>query len=54
MMQRREWLTSYEIVEFQAPVTGTYRARIHLSRWDDSSMIEVVGTFGTPELSSNH
>jgi len=34
---------NYEIVEFQAPVTGTYRARIHLSRWDNSSMEERVG-----------
>jgi serine protease AprX len=34
---------NYEIVEFEAPVTGTYRARIHLSRWDDSSMEERVG-----------
>jgi subtilisin family serine protease len=34
---------NYEIVEFQAPVTGMYRARIHLSRWDNSSMEERVG-----------
>lgn len=34
---------NYEIVEFEAPVTGTYRARIHLSRWDNSSMVERVG-----------
>lgn len=34
---------NYEIVEFMAPETGTYRARIHLQRWDDSSMEERVG-----------
>jgi len=34
---------NYEIVEFIAPVTGNYRARIHLSRWDKSSMEERVG-----------
>jgi subtilisin family serine protease len=34
---------NYEIVEFMAPQTGTYRARIHLSRWDDSSQEEPVG-----------
>ena len=34
---------NYEIVEFMAPVTGNYRARIHLSRWDKSSMEERVG-----------
>lgn len=34
---------NYEIVEFVAPQTGSYRARIHLSRWDDSTMEERVG-----------
>lgn len=34
---------NYEIVEFMAPMTGIYRARIHLSRWDESSMEERVG-----------
>jgi hypothetical protein len=34
---------NYEIVEFVAPQMGSYRARIHLSRWDDSSMEERVG-----------
>lgn len=34
---------NYEIVEFVAPQTGSYRARIHLSRWDDSSMEEKTG-----------
>jgi len=34
---------NYEIVEFVAPQTGSYRARIHLSRWDDSSMEERIG-----------
>lgn len=34
---------NYEIVEFIAQETGDYRARIYLSRWDDSSMEERVG-----------
>jgi subtilisin family serine protease len=34
---------NYEIVEFMAPETGPYRARIHLQRWDHSSMEERVG-----------
>ena len=34
---------NYEIVEFMASQTGTYKARIHLSRWDDSTMEERVG-----------
>lgn len=34
---------NYEIVEFVAPETGSYRARLHLSRWDDSSMEERIG-----------
>jgi hypothetical protein len=34
---------NYEIVEFVASQTGSYRARIHLSRWDNSSMEERVG-----------
>lgn len=34
---------NYEIVEFMASQTGAYKARIHLSRWDDSTMEERVG-----------
>lgn len=34
---------NYEIVEFNAPQTGRYRARIHLSRWDDAQMEEKIG-----------
>jgi hypothetical protein len=34
---------NYEIVEFTAPSSGSYRVRIHLSRWDDSSMEEKIG-----------
>ena len=34
---------NYEIVEFVAPQSGSYRARIHLSRWDDSGMTESIG-----------
>jgi len=34
---------NYEIVEFIAPQSGSYRARIHLSRWDDSGMTERIG-----------
>ncbi len=34
---------NYEIVEFMAPVTGNYRARIHLTRWDQASMVERIG-----------
>lgn len=34
---------NYEIVEFVASETGMYRARLHLSRWDDAQMEEKVG-----------
>lgn len=34
---------NYEIVEFVAPQSGSYRARIHLSRWDNSGMVERIG-----------
>ena len=35
--------SNYEIVEFVAPQSGSYRARIHLSRWDNSGMTERIG-----------
>jgi subtilisin family serine protease len=35
--------SNYEIIEFMAPETGTYRARIHLSRWDDADIEERIG-----------
>ena len=34
---------NYEIVEFVAQETGTYRARIYLSRWDNARMEEKIG-----------
>lgn len=34
---------NYEIVEFVAPQSGSYRARIHLLRWDNSGMTERIG-----------
>jgi len=34
---------NYEIVEFMAPEVGQYRARVHLSRWDNARMEEKVG-----------
>lgn len=34
---------NYEIVEFVAPEAGIYRARLHLSRWDNARMEEKVG-----------
>jgi subtilisin family serine protease len=34
---------NYEIVEFVAQETGTYRARINLSRWDNARMEEKIG-----------
>ena len=35
--------SNYEIIEFTAPETGAYRARIHLSRWDDADIEERIG-----------
>lgn len=34
---------NYEIVEFVAPVTGSYRARVHLDRWDWTNQAERLG-----------
>lgn len=34
---------NYEIVEFVAPQTGSYKSRIYLSRWDDSCLEERLG-----------